>query len=516
MHRIANLYFKHVILYLPPFFTKFAYDNETLKMRRLYYITIIFTIVLSLCGCNTSEEKFVVGVSLQRGGIRNKQLMLELEREALIYGDIELRSANAQNSSKQQMSQIEQFVREGVDLIIVIPNDADSIALSIDYAAKHSVPTVLVDRLTKSSKYTASVTTNNYDIGVAAANYIGETLGGKGSVMEIYEIGAISSNIEMSRGFNSQMVEYPNVQITTLKEGDMMSVVDSLLRGGGQYDFVFAQSDVLAHSAYLAAERLGVEKSIRFIGVGGFIGERQGLQLLSQGVLEATFRSTTTGSVVMKSAHNILTGANVRRDKSRPATMITKESAEIAMIQGKQAIMLDNRISNYKESLKSSTTHGSTLRHSVVAVTAIAIVMLILSTLYLYYRKKRAPLKFEISEEVETVESDDRYSTQEREFLTIFMAMIESNLANSEFGVESMYKQMGLSRGRFFQQVKSLTDMSPNEILRERRLKRGDELLRNSTKTVAEIAYDVGFSTPSYFSKCYKEHFGVAPNEIRA
>lgn len=451
-----------------------------------------------------------MGVSLQRGGIRNKQLMMELEREALIYGDIELSSANAQNSSKQQMSQIEQFIREGVDLLIIIPNDADSIALSIDYAAKHSVPTLLVDRLTKSTNHTASVTTNNYDIGVAAANYIGEKLGGEGSVMELCEKGAISSNTEMSRGFNSQMAKYPNIQITT------QSDVESLLRGGYKCDFVFAQSDIMAYSGYQAAQRLNLEKSIRFIGVGGLGGERQGLELLSQGVLDATFRTSTTGNVVMKSAHNILTGANVRRDKIRSATMLTQESAEIAIIQSNQARMLDNRIRNYKGRLDSSVTQGSAHLRSVVTVASIAMGMLSLLALYFYYRKKRGSIKVEGSEEIGVEESTAKYSTQQSEFLATFITLVDSNLSNSEFGVEDMYQQMGVSRVRLFQQVKSLTDKSPSEILRERRLGRADELLRSSTKRVAEIAYEVGFSTPSYFSKCYKEHFGVAPGDTRA
>ena len=79
--------------------------------------------------------------------------------------------------------------------------------------------------------------------------------------------------------------------------------------------------------------------------------------------------------------------------------------------------------------------------------------------------------------------------------------------------MEQLGGELGLSRVQLYRKVKAMTGQSPVEILREVRLRRADRLLATTEKTVAEIAYEVGFSSPSYFTKCYKDFFGRPPKE---
>ena len=74
---------------------------------------------------------------------------------------------------------------------------------------------------------------------------------------------------------------------------------------------------------------------------------------------------------------------------------------------------------------------------------------------------------------------------------------------------------MGLSRVQMYRKVKQLTGQSPVEIIRVTRLKKAERLLKTTKMTVSEISYDVGFSSPSYFSKCFKDYFGCQPGEMR-
>ena len=74
---------------------------------------------------------------------------------------------------------------------------------------------------------------------------------------------------------------------------------------------------------------------------------------------------------------------------------------------------------------------------------------------------------------------------------------------------------MGLSRVQFYRKLKSLTNYSPAELLRILRLKRADTLLRTTEHSISEILYSVGFSSPSYFTKCYREYFGEVPTEVQ-
>ena len=99
-------------------------------------------------------------------------------------------------------------------------------------------------------------------------------------------------------------------------------------------------------------------------------------------------------------------------------------------------------------------------------------------------------------------------------FLIKFRDFIEANMSDSDLTIETVGAELGLSRVQLYRKVKALTGQSPVELLRTARLQRGREMLQNSDKTVAEVAYDVGFTAPSYFTKCFKDEFGISPSDL--
>ena len=100
-------------------------------------------------------------------------------------------------------------------------------------------------------------------------------------------------------------------------------------------------------------------------------------------------------------------------------------------------------------------------------------------------------------------------------FIARFKKMVEERLADSNLSVEDLAAGMGLSRVQLYRKVKALTGSTPVDLLRKARLAKAQKLLQESTLTVSEIAYQVGFASPSYFTKCYKDEFGTAPGEAR-
>lgn len=102
----------------------------------------------------------------------------------------------------------------------------------------------------------------------------------------------------------------------------------------------------------------------------------------------------------------------------------------------------------------------------------------------------------------------------DKDFVTKFKTLVEERMKDSELNVEDLGREMGMSRVQLYRKLKSLTNYSPNELLRQMRLKKAASLLASSELSVAEIAYEVGFSSPSYFTKCYKEQFGEIPTEF--
>lgn len=102
--------------------------------------------------------------------------------------------------------------------------------------------------------------------------------------------------------------------------------------------------------------------------------------------------------------------------------------------------------------------------------------------------------------------------SMDKHFMNEFRAKVNEHLADPELNVETLSAELGLSRVQMYRKVKALTGSTPVELIRITRLKRADKLLKAGGHTVSEVSYEVGFSSPSYFSKCYKDYFGHTPN----
>ena len=103
----------------------------------------------------------------------------------------------------------------------------------------------------------------------------------------------------------------------------------------------------------------------------------------------------------------------------------------------------------------------------------------------------------------------------DNEFYNRFLDIFQEEMGNASLNVDTIASRMGLERSQFYRKIKSLTNYAPVELIRRLRLQRGRELLTTTDKTVSEIAYEIGFSTPAYFTKCYRDTYGETPTEVR-
>ncbi len=104
-------------------------------------------------------------------------------------------------------------------------------------------------------------------------------------------------------------------------------------------------------------------------------------------------------------------------------------------------------------------------------------------------------------------------TSMDEKFLEKVMQTIETYMGDPDFSMEKFGQEVSLSRMQLHRKLKALTGESPGDFLRTMRLQRAKRLLESKTGNVSEIAYEVGFNNLSYFSKCYREQFGMAPNE---
>jgi DNA-binding response OmpR family regulator len=111
--------------------------------------------------------------------------------------------------------------------------------------------------------------------------------------------------------------------------------------------------------------------------------------------------------------------------------------------------------------------------------------------------------------------SEENISTTDKEFMVRLKKAIADRIDDSELSVETLGEVFGMSRVQLYRKVKNMTNYTPVEMIRITRLKAAQQILASTDLTVAEVGYKVGFSSPSYFAKCYKEYFGEVPNDTR-
>ncbi len=103
----------------------------------------------------------------------------------------------------------------------------------------------------------------------------------------------------------------------------------------------------------------------------------------------------------------------------------------------------------------------------------------------------------------------------DNDFYNRFLEIFKTEMGNSDLNVDKIASMMGLERSQFYRKIKALTNYAPVELMRRLRLQHGRILLTTTDKTISEIAYETGFSTPAYFTKCYRDAYGETPTEVR-
>jgi AraC-like DNA-binding protein len=125
-----------------------------------------------------------------------------------------------------------------------------------------------------------------------------------------------------------------------------------------------------------------------------------------------------------------------------------------------------------------------------------------------YYLKKMG-LTRKLMHEAEEIS----YSSLDEQFLAKAKKAVEENMSDPDFSVDGFAKQVGMSRSHLHRKLTALVDLSPSAFIRSLRLSRAAQRLKQKSGTVSEIAFDVGFNNLSYFSRSFREHYGVLPSE---
>ena len=715
-------------------------------MRKILLFTVLLISFLS--ACTKQEKTYKIAVSQCSQDIWRDKLNTELKMGTYFQDGIELQFASADDSDKKQIEQIRQFIADGIDLLIVAPNQASTVSPAIDEAFDHGIPVIVFDRKTNSEKFTAIIGADNHEMGRQMGEYIATQLKGHGRVLEIKGLKGSSPAIERHEGFVEALSAYPGITLVASLQGDWTeeSAIKAIKGYKGDLtniDFVFGQNDRMAVGA---SKVLPNPVGTKYCGIDALPGEGNGIVCVRDSILNASYIYPTRGDEVLQLAVNILEGKPYKKENPLMGALVTRDNANVLLMQfeemkhqgeyldqlhsraddylhqldNQRAItwlalclvflllvlfvviyryqlqkarivdernkmereqldfytqvshelrtpltliegplnqlastndiqkasieatglfaivqrntrqlseiinkMLDMQVKGKVESNQSTEKmdiasaplpdKGSHMDHTVLIVDDNAdvraylrnilqnqyqineaadgqqgltlaneivpdlivsdVMMPVMNGLEFCHRVKDNTATSHIpvilltaralsQHQIEGYESGaDAYITKpfsadlllarisnllasriklkalftatnksegngsvtentneqvikEDAFFKKFRDFVEHNMTDSDLSVETIGAELGLSRVQLYRKIKALTGLSPVELLRKARLQKAKELIKSTDKTIAEVAYEVGFTAPSYFTKCFKEEFGISPSDI--
>lgn len=413
-------------------------------MKQWLYV-VFLTLVFSACSDN-NVKKYVIGVSQCSEDIWRDKLNNELVMSTYQHDNVTLKFASANDNDRLQKQQIEQFIKEGVNLLIVSPNQIHTISSVIDKAYDAGIPVILFDRKTDSRKYTAFIGADNYEAGHEIGYFIGQQLEGKGNIAEICGLQASSPAIERNRGFMDALKNYPDIKVVARGYGDWIkesgvTAMDSILvQSKESFQYVFAQNDRMALGALQSIKKHKV-KGIKIVGIDALPVSGGGMENVRDGNLEASYIYPTRGDSVMQLALNILEKKPYKRDNYLKGALVTKANANVLLMQNEE---MNKQIARLNALHGKVDTYLVQYNHQKMYIVLFSIIFLLLIGIMVYiYRtilmKRRieeeankAKLQFftNISHELRTpltliadpvnyIIHDDNLNSQQRSMLQI-------------------------------------------------------------------------------------------------
>jgi ribose transport system substrate-binding protein len=303
----------------------------------------LFLCVLAVSGCGsesgerhtgTPEDPWVIGMSqCNLGEPWRVQMDADVRATAAQHDNLRVIFKDAQNSSLVQRAQVEEFVEQGVDLIIISPKEAAPLTRPVAEAYQQGVPVIVLDREVQGDQYTSFIGADNVRIGREAGKWIQETLGGRGRIVELKGLMTSTPGQDRNQGFleGLQLDQNPGLEIVFTGEMQWLEPnarreMESALATNAEIDVVYAHNDPGAHGAWLAARAAGREEDIVFVGIDAL--PHEGQQYVRQGILDATFLYPTGGAEAIEMALAILGGEAVPKHVVLGTRLFTQENVD--------------------------------------------------------------------------------------------------------------------------------------------------------------------------------------------
>lgn len=345
---------------------------------------IILTIVCFFFSCNQNEKKeYKIGFSqCVTNDAWRKAMHEEINRELSFYPEFSLIVKDAQGNSELQVKQIEELIKEGIDLLIVSPNESEPITEVVEKYYLSGIPVIIMDRKITSKLYSAYIGGDNFAIGYNTGLYLLDIFPYKKKIVEIWGLPGSSPAKERNSGLKKALLG-GDLEISYVVEGEWEKDISKerfkeFLLEEPDFDIVFAHNDVMAIGAKEVCESMGIVGK-KFIGIDALPGPYGGIQAIYDGVLDASFIYPTGGEKAIEVARKILIGEPFEKENILQTAAVDSTNVRIMKQQTdrilnqqqnifRQNEMLETQIDIYRSQRGLIFIFGFTLFISIISL----------------------------------------------------------------------------------------------------------------------------------------------------
>lgn len=301
-------------------------------------ISAVFVMALSLIlisgalNGTAQAQDLKIGLSIST---QNNPFFVTLKEGAQKKADeigAELIVADAQNSTSNQMSSVENLIVRQVDVLLINPVDSDAVASAIKAANNANIPVITVDRGSSGGEVVTHIASDNVIGGEMAGERIVELVDGSGKIVELQGIPGTSAARARGEGFHNIVDEIEDIEVVASQpagfdRSEGMTVMENILQAHQDIDAVFAHNDSMALGAVQAIEAAG---RLNEIDIVGFDAIDDALQAIKNGKMDATIaqKPGLMGEMAVENAQKIYEGQELEDSIAVPLELITQEDVE--------------------------------------------------------------------------------------------------------------------------------------------------------------------------------------------
>ena len=390
----------------------------------------LFSLLVFITGCKEDTPHYVIGMSQCSDDSWRHKMNDEILREAMFYDGVSVEIRSAHDDNKRQIEDIRYFIDKKVDLLIVAPNEAAPITPVVEEAFDKGIPVIMVDRKILSDKCTAFMGADNYEIGREVGNYLAAKLGGKGNIVELTGLSGSTPAMERHQGFMSAISHYPDIHLLAKADAAWERepgriIMDSLLKIYPKIDAVYSHNDRIEPGAFEAAQKQGREKGIVFVGIDALPGKGNGVELVLDHVLDATFIYPTNGDKVLEMAMNILEKKPFPRETTLETAIVDPINAPVMKLQTAHIADLDEKIETLNGRISGYLSRYA--NQQVVLYGSLFVLLLVAGLLLVVYKALRTKnrLNSELSRQKAQLEEQRDTLSEQRDQLVQLSHQLE-------------------------------------------------------------------------------------------